>query len=523
MTKPTPPCAHTDDLVEQGALGLLSTEDTRRLDERIAACPACRQRLDDYRALIPLMSTIDLHPIPSRLAAAVPPPLMAGSAPPPADDTPAQPTPLAPMPARRPTPRRLDGWYVTAAALLLVGLSALLFNSFAHLSRHTTSTTRTATETASAQPTPTRLPPNKLVLPKGTMLERIALVSPIEGWAIGNTINPVGKGSGVYGAVFVHYYNGQWHMVGQVHPGIRLDSISMDSPTDGWASGHKNFYGVFFHYTGGQWIEVDMPAYGEIHKVQMLSADDGWAVTQPAPAPNSTCPASAQYCSGGGVGGGQVNPGPSYILHYQNGVWSEIVFPTSFPQEFWLYWHPFLADLAMVSPDEGWAVGSGYILHYQSGQWSIAGRSVHLTDIVFVNMLSPADGWISGVSRNSPHVYALHYDGSSWTPTELPPNAQAYEGFGDMYMRIETTLSGGAWAFEGAFFGGAASPPTRSFVLAYQNGVWQRVSFPSNLYITDVAQATPDEAWAIAWIIGPYPADTVILHLQNGVWSIYGS
>lgn len=48
-------CSHDDDLIEAAALGLLTPARSETLDERLAACPACRQRLNEYRALAAAM------------------------------------------------------------------------------------------------------------------------------------------------------------------------------------------------------------------------------------------------------------------------------------------------------------------------------------------------------------------------------------------------------------------------------------------------------------------------------------
>jgi hypothetical protein len=57
--------------------------------------------------------------------------------------------------------------------------------------------------------------------------------------------------------------------------------------------------------------------------------------------------------------------GGALILHYQNGVWSEV---TSLSHPLGQY----LFDIALPSTAEGWAVGDqGTILQLQSGVWSL--------------------------------------------------------------------------------------------------------------------------------------------------------
>lgn len=50
------------------------------------------------------------------------------------------------------------------------------------------------------------------------------------------------------------------------------------------------------------------------------------------------------------------------IVHYTGGRWTQVDSPTQQP----------LSSVAMVSPTEGWAVGErGTILHYVGGAWSV--------------------------------------------------------------------------------------------------------------------------------------------------------
>lgn len=51
----TTTCSHDDELIAAAALGLLAPAETQTLDQRLAACPACLRRLDEYRALAAAM------------------------------------------------------------------------------------------------------------------------------------------------------------------------------------------------------------------------------------------------------------------------------------------------------------------------------------------------------------------------------------------------------------------------------------------------------------------------------------
>jgi hypothetical protein len=152
-----------------------------------------------------------------------------------------------------------------------------------------------------------------------------------------------------------------------------------------------------------------------LRAVQMLSPTEGWAVGSSYVAPSAT-----------GV----------LILHYHNGQWRRVPVPSNaqlgVPAAN-------LSSIAMVSADEGWAVGGGFsssdsnyvpsafILHYSGGRWTRYGSLMRDAELSAVQMLSPTDGWIGG-SSGGPDVVAnpatslmLHYDGTRWIPVQVPP------------------------------------------------------------------------------------------------------
>lgn len=53
-------CEHNDELLTLGAMHLLSAEEQTRLDAQVSACPACQERLQEYRALAALMPQLML-------------------------------------------------------------------------------------------------------------------------------------------------------------------------------------------------------------------------------------------------------------------------------------------------------------------------------------------------------------------------------------------------------------------------------------------------------------------------------
>ncbi len=76
-------CQHSDELLTLGVMQLLSTEEQTRLDEQVRACPACRERLQEYRALAAAMPRLTrLETAPSKALNGKPAASPNGKAPP---------------------------------------------------------------------------------------------------------------------------------------------------------------------------------------------------------------------------------------------------------------------------------------------------------------------------------------------------------------------------------------------------------------------------------------------------------
>lgn len=122
-------CEHDTSLIARAALGELAEGERAALDARLAACPACQSRLDDYRALLGGMPRLfEVSDSPADSPAALPPKLLAerrlhvsGST----ENDLSQPSTPAHTRARRPS--ALAGALVAALLIVaLVGVYAVL-------------------------------------------------------------------------------------------------------------------------------------------------------------------------------------------------------------------------------------------------------------------------------------------------------------------------------------------------------------------------------------------------------------
>jgi hypothetical protein len=246
----------------------------------------------------------------------------------------------------------------------------------------------------------------RFLLPIGSELRSIHMLSPTDGWASGggtvlrytgttwevvsNTLSLYGMDGvasddvwGVSGGGIFHYNGTQWQQASEIDD---LNAISMLSTDDGWAVGGSRWddTSVIAHYDGSDWITTTNPTDNALNDVQMLTADDGWAVG---------------------------NEGT--ILHY-DGDWQIVPSPTT----------QNLSSISMVTANDGWAVGNEVILHYNGSEWRVVNdllspgeaTSNNLSD---VDILSSDEGWAVGGDYGD-YGEILRYDGTDWITVANP-------------------------------------------------------------------------------------------------------
>lgn len=231
---------------------------------------------------------------------------------------------------------------------------------------------------------------NAFAVPPGSFsganraVRAIAMTSSEEGWALlDNRTNNL-----------VHYTGGAWQLAGTLDaPDLTntysaLTSLSMLSPSDGWAVGGH----YIAHYDGSAWKLVPSPVADRVEVdlagVSMASADEGWAV---GAVTNANDPARTSLSNVSGI-----------LLHYHQGAWSVAATPSAV----------FYA-VAMTSPTDGWASASEgsddrALMRYQNGAWSFSDGPMG-TRIESLALRSADDGW--AVSNDA--IY--RYTGGAWT------------------------------------------------------------------------------------------------------------
>jgi hypothetical protein len=190
----------------------------------------------------------------------------------------------------------------------------------------------------------------------------LSAVSANEAWTVGTD----------YGAdlkvVIAHYVNGAWSLWPKTFAGNSYQSITMFSPTDGWAAYDSNdsLGTVLLHYDGSAWAPVAIPVQWTSQRVFLIplfyavNSDVTWFwATADTDIPNPIVPRPL-------------------IEQYNHGQWEQASWPfsTVMPQA-----------LAAGSGNELWGVGDiahqegcapamvtnvdqGVFLHFQLGHWS---------------------------------------------------------------------------------------------------------------------------------------------------------
>ncbi len=356
--------------------------------------------------------------------------------------------------------------------------------------------------------------PNAYISPPANpQLNSIYMLSPTEGWAVGDSRPTTNETTGLP-AIF-HYDGSTWNIVPppkfQDFPSrqhsYNLTSISFGPPNlpisknDGWAVGYNDTLpgyrsynqSIALHWDGVTWRSQTAgftagDLAGPLWSTFMVSSTDVWAVGQT----NSTKQGVFWHWTGvPGLGGGWNTPqgpvaatifysvfmvssvegwavgacitcpvaGQSNIYHYTGGTWTPFTSPVSTKT---------LRSVYMISPTDGWAVGDGgTILHFISGAWSgPVSPGTTANNLFSIFMISSTEGWAFGALGT-----ILHYFGGAWTAlpsTLVPTSPVASFNFNSGYFNSANDgwavgTDGVVLHFDGANFGTVTSPTISNF------------------------------------------------------------
>ena len=201
--------------------------------------------------------------------------------------------------------------------------------------------------------------------------------------------------------------------------------------------------------------------------------------------------------------------------------------------------------LAMVSPNEGWALGAitdpvsgmavgSLILHYKNCTWTALSTSYPGVGFSGISMGSATDGWAIG-STDGGAPFALHYTGGAWK--SVTPPGESVLG-GGVYSQVRMLsadegwitfnhpknrqgyltqgllhLVNGRWSVAHTPFPGIDNilpvAPNDAWVLGdttesqqvpdlyhYQAGTWTKTPPPSGIWVYTMRMVAPNDIWA---------------------------
>lgn len=215
--------------------------------------------------------------------------------------------------------------------------------------------------------------------------------------------------------------------------------------------------------------------------------------------------------------------------------------------------HTVLGAITSVGTDDGWAVGTTWdskqptsppvalLLHLKNCHWAPEGTPIPNVQLSDISMVSPDDGWAvgslqtldtrplsDGTPRNSweaSQPFALHYTHGSWQQVKL----QAYPGAEAQEVRMVSANEGWMLLYSGKRLittSGGKSVGYGYSLLHYQNGTWTNLPMgflKPSMAVTDMDARQPGDVWLIGFdgasVNNSQPAFAA--HYMGGKWTTY--
>ena len=325
-------------------------------------------------------------------------------------------------------------------------------------------------------------------------LNGVQILNANYGWAVGGTCNiytetPSCDSTNQGLALF--WDGSRWRQTLIPAGAGTLAAVSIVTTNDVWAVGTN---ATIIHWDGTSWVTATIPAtadYSKIFSVFMLPGSlDGWAV-------------------------GRKYAGGPIILRWSGawptGVWSEVAPPAGAAD---------LRAVALSSPTQGWAVGTGgTIIRWDGAGWTLLAPSPTTSGLLSLSVVSATDAWAVGNSST-----IIHWNGASWTgPMGAPTISIDYHAI-HMISASYGWIAGNLNNNEGLLlrWDGIAWSPVRSYVTVNLNGIsfisggalgvsvgdaetiiywngssWFAQTSPTFININDVYLVSSNDGWAV--------------------------
>lgn len=224
--------------------------------------------------------------------------------------------------------------------------------------------------------------------------------------------------------------------------------------------------------------------------VSFGSPADGWAVGN-TPFPD--------------LGTDNALPPQPRLAHYRNGHWVLVAEPTTT-----LKVPLILESVAMVSPNEGWAISRNYLppntdgwlasffWHFTNGQWHIITNQIdgYLRQVM---MRTAFDGWAIGDNTTlgtGSEGMVYHYDGTAWRHLHDPAFANL------AFSSITATSAQNVWlaGMDEHVTGLDGSGP--NYLVRVTSQGWQRIANTTQVTVVALAAIGHNQVWGAGLIQG---------------------
>jgi hypothetical protein len=296
-----------------------------------------------------------------------------------------------------------------------------------------------ATASAGAAPVWDAAPP--VPVPPGTIrsvLNDVTVLAPDDVWAVGGWVEDI-----TTHPLIVHFDGTAWTLAPEPEPAstgpYNLAAVDGVDTGEVWAVGGTGDSLALLRYDGTTWGEAPAPSLegltGALADVDMLSADDGWAVG---------------LTTEGGAGARPL------ILRWVSGQWTRVAAPAMAAESH-------LTAVFAASADDAWAVGER----------------------------EEPDGTL--------HTLVLHFKGGIWQEVNVPDSGGVDR---DRLWSVDGAHGSDVWAV-----GSSCDPdvPTacRPIVVHLSQGVWRRVPVSTpTATLTDVVAFGPNDVWIVGHVVG---------------------
>lgn len=208
-----------------------------------------------------------------------------------------------------------------------------------------------------------------------------------------------------------------------------------------------------------------------------------------------------------------------------------------------------LNDMAMVAPDEGWAVGAltphlwdggsvptGVIYHLVGGQWRMEPQTYPGAALTVLSMDSPTDGWAASATAMTgagDRALVLHDTGGVWRPVDVPAldailrGPPGTSGGSIQWLTLRMFGPDAGWLFAWTNVPRDPSDPgsrAAVVILRYLQGAWTPVPAPRVTPTTEMfmlSAVSANEAWIVGTDYGASNQATIFAHYGSAGWTLW--